>query len=117
MGEPSRGMLNAICLVAQVIVVALLALLGSGFPALMADELKFGMISDSPSKMIKRFAPLNDYLRSKGLPMGKIVSAQSIDGMIELIKKEKVDFTFESPNGAIQIMEATGAVPVLIREK
>ncbi len=103
--------------ISRIIIIALSIALMGGLPALKAEELNLGLISDSPSKMIKRLTPLNDYLKRKGLPMGKILSADSIAGMAELIKEKKVDFVFESPHGAIQIMEATGAVPVLIREK
>ena len=103
--------------ITPLVVVVLSMLFAGGMPALTAEELDFGMVSDSPSKMIKRFAPLHDYLRSKGLPMGKMVSARSVDEMIDLLEGKKVDFVFESPYGATQIMDATGAVPVLIREK
>jgi phosphonate transport system substrate-binding protein len=117
LGNQRRGILKLMGLSAGVTIATLLGLLSGGLPVLMADELNLGMISGSPSKMIKRFTPLNDYLRSKGLPMGKIIGAQSLDEMISLIKEKKVDLVFESPSGAIQIMGATGAVPVLIREK
>jgi phosphonate transport system substrate-binding protein len=113
-----RGRLNSIGLwIGRLTVVALPVLCVGGTPALAVEELDLGMISDSPSKTIKLFTPLHDYLTSKGLPMGKIITTQSIGGMIDLIKEEKIDFVFESPYGAVQIMEATGAIPVLIREK
>ncbi len=95
-----------------------MALLAFGpVPARAAEELNLGTIGDSPTKTIKRFTPLKDYLASKGLPIGKIVSTQTIEEMIDLLKEGKVDFVFESPYGAIQMMEAAGANPVLIREK
>lgn len=104
--------------IGRTVLAALCVLWVDGTSARAAEEkLDLGMVSDSPSKTIKRFTPLHDYLAGKGLPMGKIVNAQSISSLVSLIKEGKVDLVFESPNGAVQIMEATGAVPVLIREK
>ena len=101
----------------RLVAVALPVLCVGGTPAVGVEPLDLGTISDSPSKMIKRFTPLHAYLASKGLPIGRISNAQSISEMIELIKGAKVDYVFESPYGAVQIMEASGAIPVLIQEK
>jgi phosphonate transport system substrate-binding protein len=97
--------------------VALAVLCLGGTPAQAAEKLDMGTISESPTKMIKRFAPLQNYLQSKGLPMGSIVNAPSVDRMIDLIKEGRVDFVTESPYGAARIMDATGAAPILIQEK
>src|SRR5688500_9888479 len=59
--------------IGRIIFVALLVLCVGGTPARAVEELDLGMISDSPGKTIKLFTPLCDYLRSKGLRMGKIV--------------------------------------------
>ncbi|MGK0290925.1 MAG: phosphonate transport system substrate-binding protein [bacterium] len=82
-----------------------------------AKKLRLGMIASSPSKMIKRFSPLMKYLNSKGVPAGRIVVARTTKKMIKLFKAGKVDFMFESAYSIIQIMDATKAVPILIREK
>lgn len=113
-----RGRLNLIALwFGRLVAGALPILCVGGTPAVGVEPLDLGTISDSPSKMIKRFTPLHAYLASKGLPMGKISNAQSISEMIDLIKDAKVDFVFESPYGAVQIMDASSAIPVLIQEK
>lgn len=101
----------------RLVALALAVLCLGGTPVQAAEKLDMGTISESPTKMIKRFTPLSDYLQSKGLQMGSIVNAPSIDKMIDLIKAGRVDFVTESPYGAARIMEATGAVPVLIQEK
>lgn len=94
------------------------ALLAAGLaPALAAEELNLGTIGESPTKTIRRFTPLKDYLAKKGLPIGKIVGTETVEEMIGLLKEGKVDFVFESPYGALQMMEVAGAQPVLIREK
>jgi len=82
-----------------------------------AKKLRLGMIASSPSKMIKRFSPLMKYLKSQGIPTGRIVVAKTTKKMIKLFKTGKVDFMFESAYSVIQIMDATKAVPILIREK
>jgi phosphonate transport system substrate-binding protein len=97
--------------------VALFSLSLAGGPAAAAETLDMGTISESPSKMIKRYTPLTKYLTGKSLPMGKINNAHSVEEMIDLINTAKVDFMFESPYGAVQIMMKTDADPVLIYEK
>ncbi len=82
-----------------------------------AEQLNLGMIDDSASKMIKRFTPLMNYLNDNGVPAGKIVTAKTVDKMIEFFNEGKVDFMFESPYAALELMDKTGAVPILIREK
>ena len=112
-----RGRLRSIGVRIGHVVVALMVLCTAGTPVPAQEKLDLGMISDGPSKTIKLFTPLFEYLKAQGLPMGKITSAESVDGMVDLIKQGKVDFVFESPYGAAQLMEATGAYPILIREK
>ena len=102
---------------AWLVLVALHTLCAGPQPASAAEQLNLGMISDSPARTIKKFAPLLDYLRNKGLPMGQVINARSLDEMIELLKNKKVDFVFESSNSAIRMMDEAGAIPILIREK
>ncbi|MBF0224815.1 MAG: PhnD/SsuA/transferrin family substrate-binding protein [Desulfobacterales bacterium] len=82
-----------------------------------SDALNLGMIDSSASKMIKRFTPLLKYLESQGVAVGKIKVAKNLDEMITFFEKGEVDFLFESPYGALKLMDATGAIPVIIREK
>ncbi len=85
--------------------------------ALMAKGLDLGMIDSSPSKMSKRFTPLLKYLSAKGVATGKVVTVKTVGKMIAGFKSGKVDFMFESAFGALKVMDNTGAVAVLIREK
>ena len=85
--------------------------------AVSAEQLNLGMIDDSASKMIKRFTPLMNYLNDNGVSAGKIVTARTVDQMVEFFDEGKVDFMFESPYAALELMDKTGAVPILIREK
>jgi len=82
-----------------------------------AEKLSLGMVGSSPSKLIKRFTPLLAYLNEKGIPTAKVVVAKNLDQMIQYFESGKADFFFESAYGALKIMDATGAVPILIREK
>ncbi len=80
-------------------------------------KLNLGMVDSSPGEMTDRYAPLLEYLESKGIPAGKVVTTKSIGQMIKRFKSGKVDFLFESPYGVLKIMDAAGAAPILIREK
>jgi len=82
-----------------------------------ADPIRFGFMSSKPSKAIKTFTPLMKYLTSKGLTTSKIVVAKNIDDMTKKLNENKVDFVFQSAYGAILLMDKTGAVPILNREK
>lgn len=76
-----------------------------------------GMVNAQPGKITSRLKPLMDYLDRQGLRSGKIIVAASIEEMTNLFTNGQIDFMFESPYGALQIMDATKAVPILIREK
>lgn len=100
--------------------LALFCLLGtlvSANSVLASAAMNLGMIDSSPSKMTKTFSPLLEYLNSKGIPAGKVVTAKNMEAMIKYFENGKVDFMFESPYGALTVMEKTGATPILIREK
>ena len=105
------------------IVISIIGLLCTGLlffpgnPALSAEKLNLGMITDSPSKTIQSFTPFMDYLKEKGIPGGTIQTAKTIEAMTKYLKSGEVDFIFESPFGIIKMMDETGAVPILIREK
>lgn len=82
-----------------------------------AKPLNLGMIHDSPSKMFKRFGPFMQYLQANGVETGKIITAKSVEEMAEHFKAGRVDLLFESPFGAIELMQKAGVKPLLIREK
>ncbi len=92
-------------------------LLFPGIPALSADKFNLGMVTDSPSKTIQSFSPFMDYLKTRGIPVGTIQTTKTLEAMIKYLKSGEVDFIFESPFGVIKMMDETGAVPILIREK
>lgn len=106
-----------VCVVSLMVVILSLLVFGSIAAAGTSKKLNLGMVSPSPSKMIKRFTPLMDYLNSKGVQVGKVITAKSIDKMVQLFKSGKVDFMFESVYGALRLMDEADAVPLLIREK
>ena len=101
------------------LIVAAIICTWLGLPAqhlFASSTCNLGMIDDKPSKIIKRFSPLMDYLKSKGFS-GKVLVAKDKEKMIEMFKNGEVDFMFESPYLSIEIMDAVGAVPIMIREK
>ncbi len=102
----------------SIFIIVIFSIILFPLEAISADgKLNLGMVGSSPSKMTERFAPLLKYLDNKGIPAGKVVTTKSIGQMINRFKSGKVDFLFESPYGALMIMENTGATPILIREK
>ncbi|PCI27145.1 MAG: hypothetical protein COB67_09220 [SAR324 cluster bacterium] len=82
-----------------------------------SEKWNLGMIDSSPSKMIKRFTPLLNYLKAKGLPIGKVVTTKNLKQMVRKFQRGQVHFLFDSPNNSIRIMDEVGALPILIREK
>ena len=81
------------------------------------EKINLGMIDSSASKMISRFTPLLEYIEAKGIPTGKVVVTKDVKTMTKRFNSGKVQMMFESPYGALAIMDGTGALPVLIREK
>ncbi|GBC63070.1 metal-binding protein [Desulfonema ishimotonii] len=87
-------------------------------PAVSAGEpMTLGMIGSRPSRLIQRFTPLVGYLSTRGVAVDKVVIARSLEEMAEKFRSGEADFVFESVYGALKLMDETGAVPVLIREK
>jgi len=83
------------------VVVALMVLCAAGTPVPAQEKLDLGMISDSPSKTIKLFTPLFEYLKAQGLPMGKITSAESVDGMSTSSSKGRSISYSKAPTGRL----------------
>lgn len=75
------------------------------------------MVSSTPDKLTKQFTPLMNYLQSKGISVGKVIVAKDVKQMINYFESEEVHFAFESPYGALKLMDSAGAIPALIREK
>ncbi|MCP4694562.1 MAG: phosphate/phosphite/phosphonate ABC transporter substrate-binding protein [Desulfobacterales bacterium] len=80
-------------------------------------KLNLGIVNPDAIMMTERFTPLLKYLSGKGIPAGEVVTTKSLGQMIHRFKAGKVDFFFESPYGALKLMDAAGAAPILIREK
>ncbi len=97
--------------------ICILALLVGPLLAHAEQAWNLGMIGNQPSILVERFMPLMAYMNQGGLHAGKIIAAKSLDEMIDLFEEGKVDFMFESAFGALKIIDATGAIPILIREK
>ena len=80
-------------------------------------SINIGMASSSSSSVIQRLSPFMQYLKNQGVNTGKIINSKNLEKLIKKIKKNRVQMTFESAYSGIKIMDKTGAIPVLIREK
>ncbi|MEM8642568.1 MAG: phosphate/phosphite/phosphonate ABC transporter substrate-binding protein [Cyanobacteria bacterium P01_G01_bin.54] len=80
-----------------------------------------GDISDEPTKTIKRYQPLADYLASQlgevGMGQGAVEVAPDLDTMLQYLESGAVDLYFDSPYPAMLTSEEVGAKPILRRWK
>ncbi|MDJ0555562.1 MAG: phosphate/phosphite/phosphonate ABC transporter substrate-binding protein [Microcoleaceae cyanobacterium MO_207.B10] len=78
-------------------------------------------ISNNPSKKIKRYQPLADYLAEKlgkfGVEVGDVMVAEDLPEMANLLKSGEVDIYFDSPYPAMIISSQSNAEPILRRWK
>jgi len=78
----------------------------------LAGVLGIGTIGVSPSEGIARLAPLADYLAAKlemtGIDRGRVIVAESVFEMAELIRRGDVDLYFGSPLPAMAVKELAG---------
>ena len=85
-------------------------------PNIWAETLNLGAIGPSASKNSKFYAPLLEYLATKGID-GKVITVPTIEDMVEKFKEGSVDYIFDSPYAVVVLMDKVKAKPVLIREK
>ena len=94
-----------------------------GTPALSFDQaITLGDLDpDNPTKKIRRFQPLADYLAERlgefGIEKGNVVIARDFDDMAGFLKDGTVDFYFDSPFPALTVQEKSGSEVILRRWK
>jgi phosphonate transport system substrate-binding protein len=92
-----------------------------GPAALSAHTMTIGNIDDEPAYIIKKFAPLAEYLsrelRAEGFTNGKVVVAKNLAEMAGLIRERRVDLQIDSYVRALATSRLAGTQLVLRRWK
>lgn len=80
-------------------------------------EVRLGVISAKPEKMLAEYAPMADYLAARlkgfGVKTGIVIVKKDIEGMLDAIREGKVDMVFESAFSTV-IMEKDGMIPSIL---
>ncbi len=86
-----------------------------------AATLTIGSISDEPTKELKLFLPVINYLAARlqtaGVEKGDAIVARSIEHMAQLIRDGRVDLYIDSPFPTLEISQLSGSRPLLRRWK
>jgi phosphonate transport system substrate-binding protein len=76
-----------------------------------------GDVEDQPTEVISGIQPFANYLAARlapyGIACGRVRVVDTVDEMVELIKKGEMDIYFDSMYPAYLVSEATGAQPIL----
>lgn len=85
------------------------------------NSLIIGDISDEAAETIKGTQPLAEYLAAQlesfDIHNGEVKIAPDLETMIQWLENDQVDIYFDSPYPALVIRDATGALPILRRQK
>ena len=90
-------------------------------PACTGPAITLGEISENPNEVITSMLPLTDYLAEGladfGIVCGKVKVVLTIDDMIQAINNGEVDIYMDSMYPAALVSNATGAQPILRRQR
>ncbi len=80
-------------------------------------ELRLGVISAKPEKMLSEYSPMADYISVRlnkfGIKAGIVIVKKDVEEMLEAIRDGKVDMVFESAFSTV-IMEKAGMLPSIL---
>ncbi len=86
------------------------------------NTIRIGTVDVDAVKQIMKFQPTADYIAAKisnetTQYKGEVIIPSSTNGMIKLLKEQRIDLYFESPFTIALVDKESGAVPFLLRWK
>lgn len=86
------------------------------------NAIRIGTVDVDAVKQIMKFQPTADYIAAKisnetTQYKGEVIIPSTTNGMIKLLKEQRIDLYFESPFTIALVDKETGAVPFLLRWK
>jgi phosphonate transport system substrate-binding protein len=91
-------------------------------PIKTINAIRIGTVDVDAVKQIMKFQPTADYIAAKisnetTQYKGEVIIPSTTNGMIKLLKEQRIDLYFESPFTIALVDKETGAVPFLLRWK
>ncbi len=79
-----------------------------------SKHIDFGTIDRNPRYVIDAFTPFLDYLRTQGIPTGKVRVYRSAEQAIKRLNAGEYSISALSPSNALRLMDEANAKPLLI---
>ncbi|PIE36335.1 phosphate ABC transporter substrate-binding protein [candidate division KSB3 bacterium] len=108
-------------ILATVVLMSILITLVGSEAYSESGKIVLGKISDKPTKKLKEYQPLADYLaeylNDVGIETGEVKVAPDIETMARWMASGEVDLFFDNPYSAFLVGDRSGAQPIIFRIK
>jgi phosphonate transport system substrate-binding protein len=93
----------------------------TALPVSAATTITLGSISDDPTRELKYYLPIANYLakelKAEGIEEAYVLVAEDIQQISRFLKEKRVDIYFDSPFPAAEAHRLSGSIPILRRWK